>query len=81
MLTADKVKVLTSLDRSSLARILDRSGYSMCSFKSTEFVGITNAGQFCYKVVYFDDAGSGEDEVGKVFVNYDHASDRITADY
>lgn len=81
MLTADKVKVLTSLDKSSLARILDSSGYSMCSFKSAEFLGITNGGQFCYKVVYFDDAGTGKDEVGKVFVSHNHANESITADF
>lgn len=81
MLTADKIKVLTSLDKSSLARILDSSGYSMCSFKSTEFLGITNGGQFCYKVVYFDDAGSGKNEIGKVFVSFDHENEKVTADF
>lgn len=81
MLTADKIKVLTSLDKSSLARILDSSGYSMCSFKSTEFLGITNGGQFCYKVVYFDDAGTGKNEIGKVFVSFDHANEKVTADF
>jgi hypothetical protein len=80
MLTADKVKVLTTLDRSSLARILDHSGYSMCSFKSAEFLGITNGSQFCYKVVYFDEAGTGEDEVGKVFVSV-NANGSVTADF
>jgi hypothetical protein len=80
MLTAEKVKVLTTLDRSALARILDKSGYSMCSFKSAEFLGITNGGQFCYKVVYFDDAGTGEDEVGKVFVSA-NANGSVTADF
>ena len=81
MLTADKIRVLTSLDKSSLARILDSSGYSMCSFKSTEFLGITNGGQFCYKVVYFDDAGTGKNEIGKVFVSFDHANEKVTADF
>lgn len=81
MLTADKIKVLTSLDKSSLARILDSSGYSMCSFKSAEFLGITNGGQFCYKVVYFDDAGTGKNEIGKIFVTFDHANEKVTADF
>lgn len=80
MLTADKIKVLTTLDRSSLARILDSSGYSMCAFKATEFLGLTNGGQFCYKVVYFDDAGTGKNEVGKVFVSVD-ANGSVTADF
>ena len=81
MITADKLNQLINIDRKELAFILDRSGYSMCAFEDVEFLGITNGGQFCYKVTYFDEMGTGEEETGKVFVKYDHATQAMTADF
>lgn len=81
MLTADKVKTLTSLGPHGLAVFLKSSGYTGASFKTAKFIGITNGGQFCYQVTFHDDAGTGETETGKVFVSYDHVKDSITADY
>ena len=80
MILADTLKTLTTFGPKGLAVVLDKSGYSMCSFKSAEFKGITNGGEFCYKVTYHDDNGEGE-AVGKVFVKYDHATHAITADF
>ena len=79
MITADTLKTLTTFTRGALARALAVSGYTGASFESAEFVGITNAGQFCYKVTYFDDAGTGEVETGKVFLTYNNGT--VTADY
>ena len=81
MILADTLKTLTTFGPKGLAVVLDKSGYSMCSFKSAEFLGITIDGDFCYSVTYYDDAGTGEEEVGKVFVKYDHATHAITADF
>ena len=81
MILADTLKTLTSFDRKGLARVLDKSGYSMCSFETAEFLGMTNSGEFCYKVTYFDDAGTGDEEVGKVFVKYNTENHAITADF
>lgn len=80
MLTADKVKLLTTMGPTALKLTLASSGYTGQAFKSAKFIGITNGGQFCYQVTYFDDAGTGE-ETDKVFISYDHASDSVTADY
>jgi hypothetical protein len=44
-------------------------------------LGITNSGDFCYRVTYFDEAGTGQDEVGKVFVRYDSVNGFITAEF
>lgn len=76
MILADTLKYLTTLSRKDLARCLDLSGYSGANFDSAEFVGITNGGDFCYRVTYRDD---GTIETGKVFVKYDAGT--ITADY
>ena len=80
MILADTVVTLTTLSPKGLAQVLDKSGYSMCSFKTAKFLGITNGGDFCYRVTYHDEAGTGE-EVGKVFVRYDSATGFITADF
>ena len=80
MITADTLKTLTEMGPKGLSVILSQSGYSGNSFKSAKFLGITNGGQFCYSVTYYDDAGTGE-ETGKVFLTYDHASGSVTADY
>jgi hypothetical protein len=80
MILADTLKVLTTMGPKGLAQVLDASGYTMCSFKSAEFLGITNGGEFCYKVTYHDDAGTGEEQ-GKVFVKYDQATHAMTADF
>lgn len=81
MILADTLKTLTTFTKGALARTLADSGYTGASFESAEFLGITNGGQFCYKVTYFDDAGTGEVETGKVFLTYDPVAGRVTADY
>lgn len=70
MITADTLKTLTSFTPIALAKGLEISGYKGAEFKSAEFIGITNGGQFCYKVKSFDKV-LGEDTVGKVFLTYD----------
>lgn len=80
MILANTLKMLTTQTPSGLTQILKHSGYTGCFFKSAEFIGITNGGQFCYKVTYHDDSGEGE-AVGKVFVSYNKANNSITADF
>lgn len=81
MITADRLKTLTEFTPRALAMGLAQSGYTGCSFESAEFIGITNGGQFCYKVTYFDEAGTGERETGKVFLTYNADVGSVTVDY
>ena len=80
MILADTLNTLTTFGPKGLAVVLDKSGYSMCSFKTAKFLGITIDGDFCYSVTYYDENGLGEAE-GKVYVKYDHATHAITADF
>jgi hypothetical protein len=80
VILADTLKLLTTQTPTGLTQILKASGYPGCFFKRSEFLGITNGGDFCYRVTYHDDAGTGE-AVGKVFVKYDHATHAMTADF
>lgn len=81
MITARTLKGLISFTTKDLQKILDTSGYSMCSFETAEFLGMTNGGQFCYKVTYYDETGTEEVETGKVFVSLDQTTGVVTADF
>lgn len=79
MILATELNKYTSLDRYDLAKVLARSGYTGESFKSVNFLGLTNSGDFCYSVKYFDDSGEGE-VTGKVYVSKNATGDMV-ADY
>ncbi len=81
MITADKLQLLTNLPAVMLTTAIQQAGYKKVKFQTAKFLGMTNGGQFCYSVTYFDEAGTGQDEVGKVFVTYESATGAVTADF
>ena len=81
MILADTLKVLTTMGPTALKQVLDASGYTGNVFKTAEFLGITNGGEFAYKVTFNDEEAMNEDAAGKVFVKYDQVSHTITADF
>jgi len=78
MILADTVRTLTTLTPTSLTQVLKHSGYTGQFFKRAEFVGITNGGEFAYRVEYHDDSGTGR-TFDKVFVRYDAVTGYMTA--
>jgi len=60
MILAAEVNKYTTLDRYAIVKVLARSGYTGLSFESAYFLCITNGGDFCYKITYFDESGAGE---------------------
>ena len=78
MITADTLKTLTSFTAPALTRAAMDAGYKGPNFTSCKFIGITNGGQFCYMAVF--QVAGGTDST-KVFLTYDHAEDRVIADY
>lgn len=78
MITADTLKVLTTFTAPALTRAAMDAGYKGPAFTGAKFLGITNGGQFCYTVVF--QVKGGFDRT-KVFLSYDHANDRVIADY
>jgi hypothetical protein len=81
MITADKLQTLITFTPKALAHALASNGYSGHSFESAEFVGISNGGEFVYKVKFYDEAGTGEIETAKVYLTYHHAGNYVTADF
>lgn len=80
MILADTLKTLTTFSPAKLTKLLGHCGYPGQSFKTADFLGITNGGQFCYRVEYHDDADLGR-VCDKVYVNYNHSLDAITAEF
>ena len=78
MITADTLKILTTFTAPALTRAAMDAGYTGPEFTSCRFLGITNGGQFCYMAVF---AVKGGTDTTKVFLTYDHANDRVIADY
>ena len=76
MILADELSKFVTLDRYELSNILANSGYKDCSFNSVKFLGLTNSGNFCYSVKYFDDHNESE-QTGKVFVSKNTTGDIV----
>jgi hypothetical protein len=79
MITAERLQTLTTFTPKALAVALAQSGYKGVSFKTAKFLGMTNAGQFCYSVTYHDEMIS-EEVTDKVFLTY-NTDGYVTADY
>ncbi|MBM4179631.1 MAG: hypothetical protein FJ211_09930 [Ignavibacteria bacterium] len=78
MITEYKIRKLAYLDTASLESAI-RPKYPGDRFISSRFLGITNGGEFCYDVLYFDSSGE-EQYHTKVFVDLD-TSEEPVADY
>ena len=78
MITADKLALLTNMPAVMLTMAAKEAGYKGPEFTSCKFLGITNGGQFCYMAVFHVEGGT---DSTKVFLTYNHAEDRVTADY
>jgi hypothetical protein len=80
MITAERLQTLTTFTPVALARGLELSGYKDVEFNTAEFLGITNGGQFCYRVTFYNDHIQEED-TGKVYLTYDQAVGSVKVDY
>ena len=78
MITANTLKTLTTFTAPALTKAIQLAGYKKDKFNTAEFVGMTNAGQFCYKVTYTEHEA---EQTGKVFLSYDPVAGKVSADY
>ena len=75
MITADKLKTLTTFTTEALHRALGKAAKDY-TFTGSKFLGLTNGNQFCYHVVHQVKGGT---DSCKVFLSYDIAEGRVTA--
>jgi hypothetical protein len=78
MITAEQLTTLTTFTAPALTRAIQDAGYKEDVFTSSKFVGMTNAGQFCYWVVFHVEGGT---DSTKVFLTYDSGNGSVSADY
>lgn len=76
MITEFKIKRCAYLNTPSLEEAFVRAGYKDTKFISNKFIGITNAGQFCYEVMYFEPEVD-ENAYTKVFIDLDHNDEPV----
>ena len=76
MITADKLKTLTTFTHHALQTALGKKAKGL-EFTGAKFLGITNGGQFCYTVVYKVEEGT---DSTKVFLTYDPTAGKVIAD-
>ena len=75
MITADKLTLLTNMPTDMLKMALGKAAKDY-TLTGSKFLGLTNAGQFCYHVVHEVKGGS---DGAKVFLSYDPAADKVSA--
>lgn len=78
MILADTLATLTTFTAPALTRAINLAGYKGDMFTKACFLGMTNAGQFCYSCTYVED---GREDVTKVFLTYDPTTGKVSADY
>ena len=71
MITADTLKTLTTFASGALTRAVALAGYKDYEFTGAKFLGLTNAGQFCYMCTF---AVKGGTDSTKVFLTYDNGT-------
>lgn len=78
MITADKLALLINMPAAMLTTGIQQAGYKKDKFTSAKFLGLTNAGLFCYMAVYPVEGGT---DSCKVFVKYDPAEGKVSVGY
>lgn len=78
MLRADTLQTLISFSAEDIEDLLKFNGIKNILCTDTKFLGITNAGQYCYQIVFEQD---GESQFGKVFLTYDASTGNIKAEF
>lgn len=86
MITAHKLNEVTRIKKDQLVSILEKGSATPSwayAIKKCKFIGITNAGQFCYGLEYDGRVSQRSYQARrpeKVFLNYNSAVDKVTAD-
>ena len=78
MILAETLTTLTTFSAPALTQAIQAAGYPEDRFSSCRFLGITNGGQFCYMGVFHVRGGT---DSAKVYLTYNPASGKVSADY
>lgn len=76
MITAYKIGLCAHLNTLSLEEAMVRGGNKFVQFIQSKFIGITNAQQFCYEVLYWEPEIE-DNAYSKVFVDLNHNDEPV----
>lgn len=79
MITVDTLRRCSYLNTLTLEELIQKN-YPEDRLLQSDFLGITNGGQFAYKVSYPDDHSKDGWAVGKIFV-WQNSNGELVADY
>lgn len=75
MITAKNIRYMIDVPLEHLKAIALNSRLKL-DITAAEFLGMTNGGEFCYRVSHWAD---GATDVNKMFLKYNPAADRVIA--
>jgi hypothetical protein len=76
MITAKNIRHMIDLSVESLRAIAVDSKINGLDITGAEFLGMTNSGEFCYRIIHWS---NGESVSAKMFVKYNPVRDMVTA--
>jgi hypothetical protein len=75
MITAKNIRYMIDIPLEHIKAIAVNSKIKM-DIRGAEFLGMTNGGEFCYRIVHWVQGGTDSE---KMFLKYNPAADRVTA--
>ena len=75
MITAKNIRYMIDIPLEHVKAIALSSRIKM-DIRGAEFLGLTNGGEFCYRVVHWVEGGTDSE---KMFFKYNPAADRVIA--
>jgi hypothetical protein len=75
LITAKNIRYMIDIPLEHLKAIAVNSKLKL-DITGAEFLGMTNGGEFCYRIVRWV---QGESEAAKMFLKYNPTADRVTA--
>ena len=75
MITAKNIRYMVDVPLEHLKAIALNNKVKL-NITGAEFLGLTNGGEFCYRVIHW---AEGESASAKLFLKYNPAQDRVSA--
>lgn len=76
MITAKNIRYMIDIPLEHLKAIAENNKIKGYDITGAEFLGMTNGGEFCYRIVHWVKGGS---DSAKMFLKYNPALDRVSA--
>lgn len=76
MITAKNIRHMIDMSLENLHALAVDSKINGLDITDAEFLGMTNSGEFCYRIIHLT---KGESASAKMFLKYNPAKDKVSA--